>query len=86
MGNDAGQPSPIKQLKTTDSEVKPFHGVVDHLNDQHAYLELSKEEDVSVGDLVGMGISHPCTTFDKWRLMALVNESYEVVDFVHTFF
>ena len=86
VGNDAGQPSPIKQLKTTDSEVKPFHGVVDHLNDQHAYLELSKEEDVSVGDLVGMGISHPCTTFDKWRLMALVNESYEVVDFVHTFF
>lgn len=86
VGNDAGQPSPIKQLKITDSEVKPFHGVVDHLNDQHAYLELSKEEDVSVGDLVGMGISHPCTTFDKWRLMALVNDSYGVVDFVHTFF
>lgn len=86
VGNDAGEPIPIKQVRATELELKPFHAVIDHLNDQHGYLTLDAENDVSVGDLVGLGIAHPCTTFDKWRLLALVNESYEVVDFVHTFF
>ena len=86
VGNDIGQPSPIKALRSTESKVKPFHGVIDRLNDQHAYLELAGVKDVDVDDLIGLGISHPCTTFDKWRLMALVDESYDVVDFIHTFF
>ena len=86
VGNDAGEPIPIKHVKSTALDVEPFHAVIDHLNDQHAYLTLDAENDVSVGDLVGLGIAHPCTTFDKWRLLALVNESYQVVDFVHTFF
>jgi len=86
VGNDAGEPMPIKHVTSVDPTVKPFHAVVDHLNDQHGYLVLDRENAASVGDLIGMGISHPCTTFDKWRLMALVNESYEVVDFIHTFF
>ena len=86
VGNDIGEPLPIKQMRATESKVKPFHGVIDHLNDQHAYLELAGVKDVDVDDLIGLGISHPCTTFDKWRLMALVDESYDVVDFIHTFF
>lgn len=86
VGNDAGEPIPIKHVKSSALDVEPFHAVIDHLNDQHGYLTLDTENDVSVGDLVGLGIAHPCTTFDKWRLLALVNESYQVVDFVHTFF
>ena len=39
-----------------------------------------------VGDLVGLGISHPCTTFDKWRWMAVVDECYDVVDAITTCF
>jgi D-serine dehydratase len=35
---------------------------------------------------VGCGISHPCTSFDKWKLIPLINAKYEVVDCVHTFF
>jgi len=55
-------------------------------NDQHAYLRLDGAEDVHVGDLVGCGISHPCTAFDKWRLIPLVDDSYRVVDAVMTYF
>jgi D-serine dehydratase len=33
-----------------------------------------------------LGISHPCTTFDKWRLIPLVNDNYDVVDCLYTFF
>ncbi len=56
------------------------------LNDQHAYLRLSGPENLRVGDFVGCGISHPCTAFDKWRLIPLVDDSYRVVDAVLTYF
>ena len=55
-------------------------------NDQHAYLRLDTDEDVRVGDLVGCGISHPCTAFDKWRLIPLVDDDYRVIDAIMTFF
>ncbi len=42
------------------------------LNDQHAFLHLSEQSPIAVGDLVRLGISHPCTTFDKWTEIAIV--------------
>lgn len=59
--------------------------VVD-LNDQHAYLRLPPDEVLAPGDLLGCGISHPCTAFDKWRLLPVVDDGYAVTDAVHTFF
>jgi D-serine deaminase-like pyridoxal phosphate-dependent protein len=59
---------------------------VTELNDQHAFLQLPADDPLAVGDLVGCGISHPCTAFDKWRLIPVVDDDYTVVDAVHTFF
>ena len=56
------------------------------LNDQHAYMKLGAEEDLAVGDLVGCGVSHPCTAFDKWRLLPVVDDGYKVIDAVLTYF
>lgn len=56
------------------------------LNDQHAYLAIPPDSNLAVGDLVGLGISHPCTTFDKWRLLWLVDDEYRVSDAIWTFF
>jgi len=56
------------------------------VQDQHAYLRLPPGADVSVGDLVGCGISHPCTSFDKWRVMLTVDEERNVIGAVRTFF
>ncbi|HEX8918305.1 MAG TPA: amino acid deaminase, partial [Chloroflexota bacterium] len=56
------------------------------LNDQHAYLKVDPECDLAVGDLIGCDISHPCTTFDKWRLIPLVNDAYDVTGAIQTFF
>ncbi|WP_277212400.1 alanine racemase [Isoptericola croceus] len=36
------------------------------LDDQHAYLHVP-DDDLVPGEVVGFGISHPCTTFDKYR-------------------
>ena len=54
------------------------------LNDQHAFLALEGDS-VQVGDWLRFGLSHPCTVFDKWPLLALVNGD-RVVDLIRTFF
>lgn len=56
------------------------------INDQHLFLKLSPGSDLRVGDVIGLGISHPCTTFDKWRLLYLLNDKYDVVDAIVTYF
>lgn len=60
------------------------------MNDQHAYLRLPDGdplcETLAVGDLVGCGISHPCTTFDKWPLLLAVDDDYTVRYALNTFF
>lgn len=56
------------------------------LNDQHAYLNFSGKTDLKVGDMMGLGISHPCTTFDKWQLLWLVDDDYTVIEGIRTFF
>ncbi|MGF6271980.1 D-serine dehydratase [Massilia sp. UYP11] len=60
------------------------------MNDQHAYLRLPEGDPVcnglAVGDLVGCGISHPCTTFDKWPLLLVVDDAYAVRYALNTFF
>ena len=56
------------------------------LNDQHCHLGTPGESPLQLGDMVGFGIGHPCTTFDKWGLLMVVDEDYHVVDAVKTFF
>ena len=62
----------------TKPEQMPNGCRVKELNDQHAYVELPENPGLRIGDLVGFGISHPCTTFDKWRLIYLVDDDYRV--------
>jgi D-serine dehydratase len=42
--------------------------------------------DLRVGDMIACGISHPCTAFDKWRFIPVVDEAYDVIDAIITFF
>jgi D-serine dehydratase len=57
------------------------------LNDQHAYLRFPEADPgPAVGDLIGLGISHPCTTFDKWRWLPVVDDRYKVIDAVTAWF
>lgn len=60
--------------------------VVTKLNDQHAYLRLGDADRVEVGAWLGFGISHPCTVFDKWQMIPVLDEADRVVDLVRTFF
>lgn len=56
------------------------------LDDQHAYAKVAAGFDLAVGEVVGCGISHPCTTFERWRAMPLVDQRFNVIGAVRTFF
>lgn len=76
---------PIPELLRRDGTARPFVGEVTKLNDQHTFL--SHAGDVEVGDWVGLGLSHPCTTFDKWQLLPVLGGDGEtVVDLIRTYF
>jgi D-serine deaminase-like pyridoxal phosphate-dependent protein len=62
------------------------NGVVAKLNDQHAYLRLGGGDQVDVGDWLEFGISHPCTVFDKWQLIPVLDSDDRVVDMIRTLF
>jgi D-serine deaminase-like pyridoxal phosphate-dependent protein len=64
---------------------------VSALNDQHASLRLPVgAAELPIGSVVRLGLSHPCTAFDKWRLIPVVDDADaqtpRVVDLLHTFF
>jgi D-serine dehydratase len=59
---------------------------VSGLYDQHTCLRGPADSPLRVGDVVSFGISHPCTTFDKWRLLYVVDDDYTVTEAIRTFF
>jgi D-serine dehydratase len=87
---DLDLPVPLAFCKPASVGVTdaPADWKISALNDQHAYLRGSGAEHAAlqVGDLVALGISHPCTTFDKWRWMPVVDENYRVCDALVTCF
>jgi D-serine deaminase-like pyridoxal phosphate-dependent protein len=58
------------------------------LDDQHAYLRLgpADQERVEVGSWLEFGVSHPCTVFDKWQLIPVLDADDRVVELIRTFF
>ena len=86
---DAGLPMPLSWFRPAGTGgPKPLptgHKVVE-LNDQHAHVVVPTASPLQVGDMVVLGVSHPCTTFDKWQIMFLVDEAYGVTGAIRTFF
>jgi D-serine deaminase-like pyridoxal phosphate-dependent protein len=84
---DEGMPEP-QLIRRPGKPPEPLTGhVVTKLNDQHAFLALPANSPVEVGDWVRLGLSHPCTVFDKWPLIPVVGADGEtVVDFIRTYF
>jgi D-serine deaminase-like pyridoxal phosphate-dependent protein len=82
---DQGLPEP-QRVRHPDGTTSPARDSrVTALNDQHAFLELGPDTRAEVGDWVGCGLSHPCTVFDKWQLLPVLDGD-TVVDLVRTWF
>jgi len=86
---DLDMPVPITLcvLNSRTPKATPAGWTISGMNDQHAYLRLGDEPaGLQVGDRVALGVSHPCTTFDKWRWMPVVDTDYRVIDALVTCF
>jgi D-serine deaminase-like pyridoxal phosphate-dependent protein len=83
---DEGLPVPVAVRRVDGTTGSAAGLVVTRLNDQHAYLAVAPDAVLSPGDLVRFGISHPCTAFDKWRAVPVVDDAGTVVDVLHTYF
>jgi D-serine dehydratase len=75
---DQGYPRPLRLYRegrllgdATALEVK-------RLNDQHGYLAHDPSFDIRVGDVVELGISHPCTCLDRYHIVFGVDEAGRV--------
>ncbi|MFG3261068.1 MULTISPECIES: amino acid deaminase [Streptomyces] len=78
---------PFAQAVRRDGVERAAAGIeVSALSDQHAWLRTAPDADLEVGDWVGLGLSHPCTSFDKWQLIPLAEADGTVVDYIRTFF
>jgi D-serine dehydratase len=88
ISHDIDLPVALWTCARGDTRATPAgHGVeVVALNDQHLFLSIPSDSTLGVGDLVGFGISHPCTTFDKWKAMFVVDDAYRVETMIRTCF
>jgi D-serine deaminase-like pyridoxal phosphate-dependent protein len=82
---DAGLPIALWR-RSAIGDITPSNARVSKLNDQHAFLDLDPADPIEIGDLVALGISHPCTTHDKWQLMPLLDDERRVIDCVRSYF
>jgi D-serine deaminase-like pyridoxal phosphate-dependent protein len=83
---DAGFPVPVAHHPHRGAQHDIESWTITALNDQHAYLGTDPATVPAVGDVVVLGISHPCTAFDRWRLVMEVDADHDVVGAIRTFF
>ncbi len=90
----ADEGMPIPQRVHQDGIWRPDSALdgasVFELNDQHTYLRVDHNSPIAIGDVVRLGLSHPCTTFDKWSTIPLIDDpdipNPRVTESVHTHF
>jgi D-serine dehydratase len=87
---DLGYPTPLRQYR----DGKRLSGLdgpapkwaITKSNDQHCYMSYPADAGIKVGDVFAFGISHPCTAFDKWKVLYRVDDEFNVTGALKTFF
>ena len=85
---DLGPPVPTRMWNDRKGMqiVSSQKAIVSGVSDQHVHLRVDPDLPLEVGDLCAWTISHPCTAFDKWRLIPIVDDDLTVVDAIRTYF
>jgi D-serine dehydratase len=91
ISSDAGMPVVVGVVRDGSRQAPHPEVAVTGFNDQHTYLSLPTDGAggglvPQLGDVLVLGISHPCTTIDKWRAIAVIDEDGRIVDAVRTAF
>jgi D-serine dehydratase len=81
-------PTPRSYFRHGDGQGQNLRGVAKtfRVMDQHMFLQIPESLDLKPGDRVAFDLSHPCTAFDKFRLIPEIDDDYNVVDALLTYF
>jgi D-serine dehydratase len=80
-----GMPRPLHIRREGETVAARGQLAVTALNDQHAHIA-DPGGLLRIGDLLGVGVSHPCTTLDKWSRLAMVDDRHRLIEWVDTSF
>ncbi|WP_309074202.1 alanine racemase [Paenarthrobacter sp.] len=93
---DEGLPEPQFIGPVLGGAMEPLlDAKITSVNDQHSFMSYeASTTTVRPGDVVRLGLSHPCTAFDKWTVIPVLADSgsaespgnQTIVDLIHTFF
>ncbi len=86
---DEGLPVPQLVADQLGAPPRPIEGAeITAVNDQHAFLSIPPDSDLRVGQVIRLGLSHPCTAFDKWRWIPVIGggDDPRVIDLIRTYF
>ncbi|CAG7571193.1 D-serine deaminase-like pyridoxal phosphate-dependent protein [Barrientosiimonas humi] len=87
---DEGMPTVLGVAAQLGAPRRELEGAqVTAVNDQHAFVQLPAEADLAVGEVVALGLSHPCTALDKWRTIPVLADDSDdpvVADLLTTYF
>lgn len=89
IAHDAGLPLPLRRYRPgqTAAEAADVSGcTVTAIMDQHAFMVVAPGTALAIGDIIALGTSHPCLTFDKWRQGCLIDDQLRVVETFATCF
>jgi D-serine dehydratase len=89
VGYDSGWPQPLSWFRPGVMGAPaaiPTGCRIVALNDQHAHMIVPPDAPLAVGDMIAVGIAHPCTTFERWDLLMLVDQHLNIIGAVRTFF
>ena len=78
LDSDIGSSTPLTTIND--------HAEIFNTNDQHSFVKLPDDHEWKIGDMICSGISHPCTAFDKWKFIPVVDDDYNVLDGILTYF
>lgn len=88
VGLDAHPPKPLWRVEDARGGVTAMAPGwrVAGVFDQHILLDGPPDTAPAIGDAIGFGVSHPCTTFDKWRALLVVDDDWRVTRVMRTYF
>ncbi|MDR9771991.1 alanine racemase [Rhizobium hidalgonense] len=75
---DQGLPRPLALYRNGAYLGNLESAEVFRLNDQHAFLAIAEDSDVSIGDVIEFGISHPCTCLDRHAILYGLDPDHSV--------
>jgi D-serine dehydratase len=85
VAHDLSLPTPLRVHHRDGTVTDLGSAEVYKLMDQHAFMR-APGVSIAPGDVVALGLSHPCTAFDKCRFIPIIDADTTVVDAVLTFF